>query len=183
MCLCETSFEVTLLSVFCLLMNVMTFTLGLNVANELQHISAITMLYLYVIGASAVLSVVLIIGTMSGSKKFVNLFVLGAMLRVVYFCIQLGYFTFEYYTVDTKKFDYDDNMIHIYALRFLQRWLGERPPNAEEKAEFLRVVLRCLITATVVSIVGDSFVIYRIRVFFDRMADRTADRMWKAEEW
>ncbi|XP_049512968.1 uncharacterized protein LOC119430927 [Dermacentor silvarum] len=64
MCLCETSFEVTVLALVCLANNVIDFFLGLERLNQLRSIPLIVIIHLGSLAASAVLSVVLLMGAM-----------------------------------------------------------------------------------------------------------------------
>ncbi|XP_049512967.1 uncharacterized protein LOC125940620 [Dermacentor silvarum] len=131
MCICETSCEVTTLALFCLMRNGLATLLLFSVVKTHHDIDDIIDLVVY--GGSAVLSLILLMGVQSGSKKLVNLFVLGAMLRVLSFCLQIGYLTFQ----------------------FLQGMLGKLSAKDKEGPT-----------------IQQSFVIYRIRVFADRMTDK-----------
>ncbi|XP_070396718.1 uncharacterized protein [Dermacentor albipictus] len=169
MCMCETLFEIALLGLICLLLNVYYLIIPI-MTTGVEGVEAIVNAIESVVFAFCAL--LLLLATMTASKKLLDAFIVCTKARILYYCLRCVYCIIKVLLQgdDSPKRGREAGM---FALEFLPTRLGERLAAGkfeQKKAGFsAQDYLKLEVVFVVFTIIVDFFVLHRLQVFSNRM--------------
>ncbi|KAL1421565.1 hypothetical protein MTO96_023002 [Rhipicephalus appendiculatus] len=161
MCMCETAFEVTMLGAFCLVYHGLTVASILLTKDSYELDDYIMLVYA---GGSAAIALLLLLGARSGNKRYVELFLRFAKIRLLLYCILAGFLALRLIFHGNSS---GGGFIHPVMIlpHLVARFLAKKATTMELFGIDLNSTTYLI--PVVIGILADAFVIYRVQLFCD----------------
>ncbi|XP_077496513.1 uncharacterized protein LOC144107397 [Amblyomma americanum] len=169
MCMCETAFEITMLALFCLVIESAQCVAIISIANETSY-DATNMMSITFFGLSAAFALFLLLGATMKNKGFIDSFILGAKIRVVVEAVLVGFAIYKYQKGKGKKGALRTPSLVGNVATLLIRYLASSKKMAAKGDDSLAAKAELAIPlGWILGLFADCFVIWRIQVFAVQM--------------